>query len=150
MFCLLSSTDKNSYIWLQHYVHFPWAIFLQYFIMLAIHSLVRISFGSGRSPRVGIGTQFQYSCLENSMGRETWWAIYRILGPQRIQCDWVNEDTNIKHTLQNVMEWYHQHFLWCSINFFMLTAEANFLMLLFELKNHTETELNNEALTYRF
>ena len=30
---------------------------------------------SGRSPRVGNGNPFQYSCLENSMDRGGWWAI---------------------------------------------------------------------------
>ena len=33
----------------------------------------------GRFPGVGNGNPFQYSCLENSMDRGTWWAIgYRI------------------------------------------------------------------------
>ena len=31
--------------------------------------------GSGRSPGEGNGYPLQYSCLENSMGREAWWAI---------------------------------------------------------------------------
>ena len=30
--------------------------------------------GSGRSPRVGNGNPFQYSCLENSMDRGVWQA----------------------------------------------------------------------------
>ena len=30
--------------------------------------------GSGRSPGLGNGTPLQYPCLENSMGREAWWA----------------------------------------------------------------------------
>ena len=30
--------------------------------------------GSGRSPGVGDGNPFQYSCLENSMGRGAWQA----------------------------------------------------------------------------
>ena len=30
--------------------------------------------GSGRSPRGGDGNPLQYSCLENSMDRRTWWA----------------------------------------------------------------------------
>ena len=30
--------------------------------------------GSKRSPREGNGNSFQYSCLENSMNRGTWWA----------------------------------------------------------------------------
>ena len=31
--------------------------------------------GLGRSPREGNGNPLQYSCLENSMDRGTWWAI---------------------------------------------------------------------------
>ena len=30
--------------------------------------------GSGRSPGVGNGNLFQYSCLENPMDEEAWWA----------------------------------------------------------------------------
>ena len=30
--------------------------------------------GSGRSPGEGNGNPLQYSCLENSIDRETWWA----------------------------------------------------------------------------
>jgi len=30
--------------------------------------------GLGRSPGEGSGNPFQYSCLENSMDREAWWA----------------------------------------------------------------------------
>ena len=30
--------------------------------------------GSGRSPGGGHGNPLQYSCLENPMGRGTWWA----------------------------------------------------------------------------
>ena len=29
---------------------------------------------SGRSPGEGHDNPFQYSCLENPMGREAWWA----------------------------------------------------------------------------
>ena len=31
--------------------------------------------GSGRSPGGGHGNTLQYSCLENSIDRGTWWAI---------------------------------------------------------------------------
>ena len=31
--------------------------------------------GSGRSPGEGNGNLLQYSCLENPMDREAWWAI---------------------------------------------------------------------------
>jgi len=30
--------------------------------------------GLGRSPEVGNGNLFQYSCLENCMDRGAWWA----------------------------------------------------------------------------
>ena len=33
--------------------------------------------GSGRSPGGGYGSPLQYSCLENFMGRRTWWATIR-------------------------------------------------------------------------
>ena len=35
--------------------------------------------GSGRSPGGGLGNPLQYSCLENPMDREAWWAtVYRV------------------------------------------------------------------------
>ena len=33
--------------------------------------------GSGRSPGGGRGNPLQYSCLENPMDREAWWAAVR-------------------------------------------------------------------------
>ena len=32
--------------------------------------------GLGRSPGVGNGTPFQYSCLGNPMSRGAWWATF--------------------------------------------------------------------------
>ena len=32
--------------------------------------------GSGRSPGRGYGNPLQYSCLENSMDRDAWWATF--------------------------------------------------------------------------
>ena len=35
--------------------------------------------GSGRSPGGGHGNPLQYSCLENTMGREAWWStVHRV------------------------------------------------------------------------
>ena len=35
--------------------------------------------GLGRSPGGGHGNPLQYSCLENPMDRETWWAtVHRV------------------------------------------------------------------------
>ena len=39
--------------------------------------------GVGRSPGVGNSKLLQYSCLENSMDRETWWAT--VLGVAKSQ-----------------------------------------------------------------
>ena len=38
---------------------------------------------SGRSPGEGNGNPLQYSCLENPMGREAWWAT--VHGSQTVQ-----------------------------------------------------------------
>ena len=41
--------------------------------------------GLGRSPSEGNGNPLQYSCLENAMDRETWWAIVHAVAKSRIQ-----------------------------------------------------------------
>ena len=41
--------------------------------------------GSGRCPEGGNGNPLQYSCLENPMDRETWWAIVHGVTKSRIQ-----------------------------------------------------------------
>ena len=39
--------------------------------------------GLGRSPGEGNGKPLQYSCLENSMDREAWWAtVHRVTKSQ--------------------------------------------------------------------
>ena len=45
--------------------------------------------GSGRSPREGLRSPLQYSCLENPMDRGDWWAI--IHGVRRAGHDLVTE-----------------------------------------------------------
>ena len=42
--------------------------------------------GLGRSPGVGNGNPFQYSCLENSMDRGAWWAAVHGLAQSRKDC----------------------------------------------------------------
>ena len=42
--------------------------------------------GSGRTPGEGKGNPLQYSCLENSMNRGTWWAA--VHGVTRVGHDW--------------------------------------------------------------
>ena len=41
--------------------------------------------GLGISPRVENGNPLKYSCLENSMGREAWWATVHGAMKSRIQ-----------------------------------------------------------------
>ena len=45
----------------------------------------RLISGSGRYPGEGDGNSLHYSCLENSMDREAWWAI--VHGSQRVRHD---------------------------------------------------------------
>ena len=40
--------------------------------------------GLGRSPGEGNGNPLQYSCLENSMDREAWWATVHGAAKSRI------------------------------------------------------------------
>ena len=41
--------------------------------------------GSGRSPRGGHSNPLQYSCLENSMDRGSWWATVHRVAKSRTQ-----------------------------------------------------------------
>jgi len=43
--------------------------------------------GSGRSPGVGNGNPLQYSCLENSMDRKTWWSTVHGVTKSQTQLD---------------------------------------------------------------
>ena len=40
---------------------------------------------SGRSPGGGNGNPLQYSCLENSMDRGTWWATFHGIAKSQTQ-----------------------------------------------------------------
>ena len=57
---------------------------------------------SGRSPGEGNGNPFQYSCLDNSMGRGAWRAI--VQGSQRVGHDWVTNTFNF-HFLETSSNW---------------------------------------------
>ena len=50
--------------------------------------------GSGRSHGEGIGSPFQYSCLENPMDRRTWQAT--VHGIARVRHDLVTKSPNNK------------------------------------------------------
>ena len=41
--------------------------------------------GLGRSPEKGNGYPLRYSCLENSMDREAWWAIAQVVTKSQTQ-----------------------------------------------------------------
>ena len=48
---------------------------------------------SGRSPGVGNGNPLQYSCLDNSMDREAWWAT--VQGVARVGHDLATKSSSI-------------------------------------------------------
>ena len=53
--------------------------------------------GSGRSPGVGNGTPFQYSCLENFMDRGAWWATVHVVAKSWTQLsDWESNEKSSK------------------------------------------------------
>ena len=54
--------------------------------------------GLGRSPRGGNGKPLQYSCLENSMDRGSWWAAVHGITESRTRLS-----THISHTLNQNM-----------------------------------------------
>ena len=49
--------------------------------------------GLGRAPGEGNGNSLQYSCLENSMDRGTWWAIVHGVAKSWTQLS--NQDTHV-------------------------------------------------------
>ena len=49
--------------------------------------------GLGRSPGVGNGNPLQYSCQENSMDREAWWAIVYVVAKSQT-CQSTNTHTH--------------------------------------------------------
>ena len=54
-------------------------------ITLVLH----YKFVSSTTPRIGNGNLLQYSCLQNSMDRGTWWAsVHGLDWSLRVGCDW--------------------------------------------------------------
>ena len=53
-------------------------------------------FTSGRSPKAGNGYPLQYSCLENSMDREAWWAtVHGVAKSQTWLSDWTTPTVSL-------------------------------------------------------
>ena len=52
--------------------------------------------GWGRSPGVGNGNPLQYSCLENSIDRENWWATAHGVTKSRTQLSIAQSETASK------------------------------------------------------
>ena len=60
--------------------------------------------GSERFLEAGNGNPLQYSCLENSIGREAWWL--QSIGLQRVRDDWATKHTqpHFKCYQQNICQ----------------------------------------------
>ena len=52
--------------------------------------------GSGRSPGGGHGNTLQYSCLENPMDRQAWWATVHGVTKSWTQLKWLSMHAHIK------------------------------------------------------
>ena len=58
----------------------------------------------GRSPEGGYGNQPQYSCLENSVDREAWWAtVHRVAKRRTRLCNYAG--TQMKFNISNRKNW---------------------------------------------
>ena len=57
--------------------------------------------GSGRSPGEGNGNPLQYSCLENPMDREAWWAIVHGVAKSQTR---LSDFTHFTHSPRYVLE----------------------------------------------
>ena len=69
----------------------------------SVRNLCLIS-GSERSPRERDGNPPQYSCLENSMDREAWWAtVHGVTKSQTQLSDWLT-----RHFIVSLQCWYLQ------------------------------------------
>ena len=77
------------------------------------HKRCRFDHWVGKSPGVGNGNPLQYSCLENSVDREVWWAIVQFLGSQRVSHAWA------KHTYWKIDYWISLYKTYESFFFFL-------------------------------
>ena len=83
--------------------------------------------GSGRSPGVGNGDPLQYSCLENSMGRGTWWATIHGV-TESVRHDWATNTFTfflymyicvckcVCHTVLSILYLLNVHVVKCTFN----------------------------------
>ena len=58
--------------------------------------------GLGRSPGGGHGNPFRFSCLENLMGRGTWWAAVHRVAKSWAWLKWLS-----MHARTHIYAWYH-------------------------------------------
>ena len=62
--------------------------------------------GSRRSPGGGHGNPLQYSCLENPMDREAWWApVHGVANSQTHWSDWLHNKAHILHHRKQAGSW---------------------------------------------
>ena len=90
-------------------------------VVLAIKNVrdVGLILRSGRSPREGNGNPLQYSCLENTKDRGTWWVlVHRVAKSQ----PWLKR-LNTTHT-----ETHAQHFMVCMYHNFFIHSSVDGLL----------------------
>ena len=56
--------------------------------------------GSGRGPGGGHGDPLQYSCLDNPMGRGTWWVMVQRVAKGQTQLKWFKRHTCFNGIIQ--------------------------------------------------
>ena len=100
--------------------------------------------GSGRSSGGGKSNQLQYSCLENSMDRGTWWATV-LMAAELDTTEWLNICNT--HNRYMTRKTFGQYFHNLSFNFCTFHCSKTFVKMQIWLLNHEKiihTNFDNE------
>ena len=62
------------------------------------------SLGQGEFPGEGHGNPLQYSCLENPMGRGTWWGIVQKVAKGQTQVKWLKTHTHTHTSFNGIIQ----------------------------------------------
>ena len=98
----------------------------------------------GRSPGIGNGNPLQYSCLENSMDRGTWWATV-LMTAELDTTEWLNICNT--HNRYMTLKIFGQYFHNLNFNFCTFHFSKTFVKIQIWLLNHEKiihTKFDNE------